>query len=117
MNDLPSVGITGALVLVIAYLLASNFRDRLQHEKTLAAREGDHAGELSTVRAAYEADLAGLRVRLAALETRLAELETELDTERQRRRAAEDAAARARRQRSGRPRGPRDADDRNPRTG
>ncbi|MEV4313009.1 hypothetical protein [Actinocrispum sp. NPDC049592] len=115
MHDLPGLGITGALVLVIAYLLASNFRDRLQHEKTLAAREGEHASELTAVRTAYEADLAGLRVRLAALEQRLAELETELDSERERRRAAEDAAARARRQRSGRPvRGASDADDRNP---
>ncbi|GAB3873748.1 hypothetical protein GCM10029964_014530 [Kibdelosporangium lantanae] len=104
MQDLPSVGIAGALVLVIAYLLGSNFRDRVQHERALAARDGDHAAELSAVRAAYEADLAGLRVRLAALEKRLAELETELDTERERRRAAEDAAARARRNRPGRTR-------------
>jgi chromosome segregation ATPase len=116
VQDLPSVGITGALVLVIAYLLASNFRDRLQHEKALAAREGDHASELSMVRVAYEADLAGLRLRLAALEKRLAELEAELDTERERRRAAEDAAARARRQRLPRT-GASDADDRNPRPG
>jgi hypothetical protein len=97
MDQLPAIGISGALVLVIAYLLASNFRDRVQHERALAMRDKDHATELGQARVTHDADLAGLRARLAALEKRLGELETELDHERGLRRAAEDAAAQARR--------------------
>ncbi|TCO47293.1 hypothetical protein EV192_11733 [Actinocrispum wychmicini] len=97
MDQLPALGISGALVLVIAYLLASNFRDRVQHERALAMHDAEHATELAQARAAHDADLAGLRARVAVLERRLGELETELDKERRRRRAAEDAAAQARR--------------------
>ncbi|MDQ3577536.1 MAG: hypothetical protein M3443_08025 [Actinomycetota bacterium] len=95
--DLSAFGITGTLVLVIAYLLASNHRDRGGYGRALALRDTQHAGVLTAARAAHAEDLTGMRARLSALETRLGELELELDGERDRRRAAEDAAAWARR--------------------
>lgn len=85
------------LVVVIGYLLVSNYRDRTAHQRTTRQRDTDHAAELAAARAAYDADLASLRSRLASLEHRLSDLETELDRERDRRRAAEDSAAAARR--------------------
>lgn len=101
---LPSMGVAGALVLVVAYLLSANHRlmsanraDRSEYLSALAARETAHAAELASLRTAHAAELAALRSRLTKLERRLGDLETELDAERDRRRAAEDAAAAARR--------------------
>lgn len=99
LTALPELGITGALVIVIAYLLTSNARDRAAHERSQQRREAEHSAELIAARAAHEAELAGLHSRLSQLEQRLTELESELDQERERRRLAEDDAAAARRRR------------------
>lgn len=95
LSAFSTFGITGTLVLVIAYLLASNHRDRTTYERALAMRDAEHNAELAAARAAHAEDLTGLRSRLSSLERRLGELETELDAERDRRRTAEDTAARA----------------------
>jgi hypothetical protein len=86
---------TGALVIVIGYLLVANHRDRTSYERAMRRRDAEHAAELAATRAAHDADLTGMRSRLSSLEQRLAELETELDRERDRRRRAEDDAATA----------------------
>ena len=101
---LPGLGIVGALVVVVGYLLTANYRllsanrdDRRVYLDALKSREDGHAAELAAVRAAHRADLASLRRRVAELETRLLAITQELDHERQRRRIAEDAAAAVRR--------------------
>ena len=90
---LPQLGVAGALVIVVGYLLHANHRlmvtnrsDRAEYLKALAARETAHAGEITA-----------LRTRVAELEERLGEVEDELDRERDRRREAEDIAAAVRR--------------------
>jgi hypothetical protein len=97
VTALPGLGITGALVIVIGYLLIANHRDRTTYQRAMRQRDSEHAAELAAARAAHDADLNGLRTRLSSLEKRLAELETELDHERDLRRAAQDDAAAARR--------------------
>ncbi|MCS7484647.1 hypothetical protein ACFFQW_45220 [Umezawaea endophytica] len=99
---LPNLGIAGALVIVVGYLLSANHRlmtanraDRAEYLAALSARETQHTAELSAMRIAHAAELTALRARLGELERRLAELEDELDAERDRRRVAEDAAAQA----------------------
>ncbi|XVV05323.1 hypothetical protein ACQPW3_08005 [Actinosynnema sp. CA-248983] len=94
----------GALVLVVVYLLSANHRlmtanrsDRAEYLAALSARETAHAAEVTAMRTAHAAELAALRTRITKLERRLAGLEGELDAERDRRRAAEDIAAAARR--------------------
>jgi hypothetical protein len=94
-TTLPSVGMTGVLVIVIGYLLVANHRDRTSYERAMRRRDAEHAAELASARTAHDADLVGLRSRLSSLEQRLEELETELDRERDRRRRAEDDAAAA----------------------
>lgn len=103
-NSVPSVGLVGALVVVISYLLSANYRllsanraDRDAYLEALATREASHADDLSAIRDAYRAELISLRRRVATLENRIGDLSTELDRERARRHAAEDAAAAARR--------------------
>jgi hypothetical protein len=93
---LPGFGITGALVVVIGYLLVANYRDRAAYERAMRQRGTEHAAELAAARKAHDADLTDLGSRLSSLERRLGGLEAELDRERDRRRAAEDAAAEAR---------------------
>jgi predicted nucleic acid-binding Zn-ribbon protein len=106
LADVGGLGIAGALVLVVAYLLTAmnkllevNRNDRSDYLAALSTRDRAHSAELSAARANHDTELATLRVRLAALETRIAELESDLDAERERRRAAEDQAAAARRRR------------------
>jgi len=106
LADVGGLGIAGALVLVVAYLLtalhkllAVNRDDRSDYLTALSTRDRAHSAELAAARANHDAELAALRVRLGALEARIAELESELDAERERRRAAEDQAAAARRRR------------------
>jgi chromosome segregation ATPase len=95
--DVTGFGILGTLVVVIGYLLVANHRDRNAYQRTIQARDTEHAAELAAARTAHNDDLNGLRTRLSTLERRLAELETELDHERDLRRAAQDDAAAARR--------------------
>jgi Tfp pilus assembly protein PilO len=102
LTALPNLGVAGALVVVIGYLLSANHRlmtanrsDRAEYLTALAARETAHTAELAAQRTAHAAELAALRARLAELERRLGELEGELDAERDRRRVAEDTAAAA----------------------
>lgn len=102
LASLPSLGVAGALVIVVGYLLSANRllmnanrADRAEYLAALAARETQHAAELGALRVAHAAELAALRARLAELEHRLAELEADLDAERDRRRVAEDTAAAA----------------------
>ena len=102
LTTLPSLGVAGALVVVVGYLLSANRllmtanrSDRAEYLAALAARETQHTTELAALRVAHASELASLRARLAELEQRLAELETDLDAERDRRRAAEDTAAAA----------------------
>ncbi|WP_433268146.1 hypothetical protein ACQPZF_03485 [Actinosynnema sp. CS-041913] len=104
LSFLPNFGVAGALVVIIGYLLSANHRlmtanrsDRAEYLAALAARETAHAAEVTALRTAHAAELAALRTRITKLERRLSGLETELDAERDRRRAAEDAAAAARR--------------------
>lgn len=78
--DLPSLGslgIAGALVLVIVYLLAANRTDRSQYREALAS-----------LTAQYSADISALRKRVD-------DLEAEVDLERDERRRAQDNAAEA----------------------
>ncbi|ONI92402.1 hypothetical protein ALI22I_03835 [Saccharothrix sp. ALI-22-I] len=104
LSMLPGLGVAGALVVVVGYLLSANHRlmtanrsDRAEYLAALAARETAHAAEITAMRTAHTAELAAMRTRISKLERRLAGLENELDAERDRRRAAEDAAAAARR--------------------
>lgn len=86
LSQLPSLGVAGALVLVIGYLLASNRTDRAQHREAVAALVVQHAES----RAADRAELAKLRQRVD-------DLEAEVDLERDSRRRAEDLAAESQR--------------------
>jgi septal ring factor EnvC (AmiA/AmiB activator) len=104
LSFLPNFGVAGALVLIIGYLLSANHRlmtanrsDRAEYLAALAARETAHAAEITAIRTAHAAELSAMRARISKLERRLAGLEGELDAERDRRRAAEDEAAAARR--------------------
>ncbi|MEV6609893.1 hypothetical protein [Kutzneria sp. NPDC051319] len=105
--DVGGLGVAGALVLVVAYLLAAlhkllevNRSDRADYLAALSTRDVAHSAELAAERATHDAEVSALRVRLAEVEHRVAELESELDAERERRRAAEDQAAAARRRRT-----------------
>lgn len=100
----PGLGVVGALVIVVGYLLTANFRllsanraDRAAYLEVLATREASHASDITTLREAYRAELVSLRRHVTTLENRITELGGELDHERARRRAAEDDAATARR--------------------
>ena len=76
--DLPSLGslgIAGALVVVIIYLLAANRTDRSQYREALASMQASYSKELATLR------------------QRVDDLETEVDLERDERRRAQDNAA------------------------
>ena len=106
-NDIgtwPGLGVVGALVIVVGYLLTANFRllsanraDRAAYLEALATREASHATDLTALREAYRSELVSLRRRVTTLEARIGDLSTELDHERALRRAAEDDAAAARR--------------------
>jgi len=98
------LGVVGALVIVVGYLLTANFRllsanrgDRAAYLDVLSVREASHATDLAALRDAYRAELVSLRRRVTTLESRISELGGELDHERARRRDAEDDAAAARR--------------------
>lgn len=65
LSAFSTFGITGTLVLVIAYLLASNHRDRTTYERALTMRDAEHNAELAAARAAHAEDLSGLRSRLS----------------------------------------------------
>lgn len=82
LSQLPSLGVAGALVIVIGYLLAANRTDRAQYRASLAEVVAQHA-----------ADRASDRAELAALRLRVENLETEVDLERDERRRAQDRAA------------------------
>jgi hypothetical protein len=104
VNPLPDLGVVGALVIVIGYLLTAHFRllsanraDRAAYLEVLATREASHASDLAALRDAYRAELVSLRRRVTTLENRIDDLSAELDRECARRRAAEDDAAAARR--------------------
>jgi hypothetical protein len=73
--DMAALGIVGALVIVIGYLLASNRTDRAQHRENV------------------DVQLA----RNERLQAHIEDLEKELDVEMNKRRAAEDRAAKAER--------------------
>lgn len=75
VDQAPALGAAAALVVVIGYLLYSNWRDRGQQQDVM--------------RGAFE--------RIAVLETKVADLEKTVDHERELRHLAEDAAAAARR--------------------
>ena len=75
VSQLPALGVAGALVIVIGYLLASNRTDRAQHRDIVE----------------------GLVARISGLEKRVEDLEREVDQERDKRRRAEDVAADAER--------------------
>ena len=104
VSSWPGLGVVGALVIVVGYLLTANFHllsanraDRAAYLEVLATREASHTTDLAALREAYRAELISLRRRVTTLENRISELSGELDHERGRRRAAEDDAAAARR--------------------
>lgn len=106
LSQLPTLGVAGALVIAVGYLLTAHHRlfeaaraDRTDYLSALAAREAEHTAALSTARTTHADDLSALRIRIAELERRLAELEKTLDAERKRRREAEDREATAARAR------------------
>lgn len=84
LSQLPSLGVAGALVLVISYLLLANRTDRAQQQTTITDLAVRHA-----------ADRAADRAELATLRKRVDDLEAEVDLERDERRRAEDRAAEA----------------------
>ncbi|RKT85594.1 hypothetical protein SAMN05421805_1185 [Saccharopolyspora antimicrobica] len=93
----PQAGVGGVLVALLVWVMRTAATDRGDYRTALADAEQRHAAELARVGAARDDEVAELRDQIDELRARVDQLATQLDDERRRRWAAEDAAANARR--------------------
>lgn len=81
LSSIPQLGVGGGLAVVVVLLL--------RREAQANAR---HAAELHRITTSHDEELAELKTEIAGLRTQLEEVNRKLDEERDKRRAAEDAA-------------------------
>lgn len=86
----PQLGGAGILVVILGLLLRREAQDRTDYRNDLAALTARHTAELTRINADHDSELGELRKEIAALRRQLEEVNQKLDTERERRRAAED---------------------------
>lgn len=106
-GSLPQASVGGVLVLVIGFLVKLLMDEKGRHDATRAGLQTDLDKQAERLARQHErdreqdtADEQELRAELAAVRARCDELQLTVDIEREARRAAEDAAARAARGRS-----------------
>ncbi len=98
MNLLPTGGVAGVLVVVIVYLLRTNAQDREQYQTHMANQQAQHLDEMQNINAEHARQLGRVEDRLKDLETSNQQVLRELEQERLKRYAAEEAAHIARQQ-------------------
>ncbi|MER7078126.1 MULTISPECIES: hypothetical protein [Bacteria] len=91
----PQAGVGGVLVVLLVWVMRAAATDRGDYRTALADAEKRHAVELERINTTHDDEVAELRDQLAELRARVDQLATQLDDERRRRWAAEDAAAKA----------------------
>lgn len=98
LSLLPTGGVATALLVVIAYLLRQNHLDRTQYRDDVAAIDARATTAAAAQEARHTAELEAVRRELADLREANVKVLAELEAERRRRWAAEDAAAEYRQQ-------------------
>lgn len=82
LENIGGLGSTGAVIVLLVYLIRGGGNDRTAYQAALAAAEKRHTAEMDR-----------MRERVDGLEKQVQELTAALDAERRRRWHAEDAAA------------------------
>ena len=101
MTLLPTSGVAGVLVVVIVYLLRQNHIDRVQYRADVAAGDARHVAEVTALHLQHASDIEEVRKEIAAMRKVSEQALAETEEERRKRWAAEELAARYRRQLDG----------------
>lgn len=88
----PQLGGAGLLLALLGLLIRRETQDRADYRGGLAELTNRHATELARINTDHDTELGELRKEIAGLRAQLEEVNRKLDTERDRRRAAEDSA-------------------------
>jgi uncharacterized protein YoxC len=104
MALVPGGSIAAVLVFVIGILLRQNHQDRSQYRDHITRTEAEHADEIRAIEARHaeqmarvENELVKLNEKVEAANSKVEAALADLETERHKRWAAEDVAAKARR--------------------
>lgn len=95
---IPGGGIVSVLVIVIVYLMRQNHADRVQYRNDVARIEARSVQDIKNLHAQHAIEMTEVRDELVALRESNEKVIGELEKERRRRWAAEDAAAGYRRE-------------------
>lgn len=88
----PQLGVAGVLLVLLGIVIRWGAQERTDNRAAIAELAARNSAELARVNADHDAELSELRKEIAGLRAQLEEVNSKLDAERERRRAAEDAA-------------------------
>lgn len=95
VTKLPELGIAGLALCLFLVASRNATADRADYRDALKAAEDRHAAELARVNREHDEELAEIHKTKDLLRKRIDDLNAAVDREREARRKAEDAAARA----------------------